>query len=213
MCTTGTYSLSYSLPNTIKLLGYTAAHAQLLTIPVYATACLACLGNALLADKLRRRYHAIVVPYGVSLIGCIICLTVSPVTKPGVIYFALFLIPSGIFAAVPAVISWISNNLAGQWKRSIGIGLEFGLGNLIGGVVGSNIFLSRESPDFRTAYIILLSFFAMGILAATAQLLIMMAANKKSKQLIERTPPEELERLDAEHKDDGDKSPFLTYTL
>jgi MFS family permease len=210
---TGTYALSFSLPTTISILGYTAAKAQLLTIPVYAFACIMCVLNAVIADKLERRYQALLIPYVVGLIGVIICLTVSPEDKPGVIYFAMFLVASGLFPTTPAIICWISNNLAGQWKRSVGMALEFTLGNLIGGVVGSNMFLSRESPTFRTAYRISVAFFSLGILTCTIQLWLLIVANRKSKVLVADAAVEDREGMDKELKDDGDKSPFFRYTL
>lgn len=40
----GTYGLSFALPTIIRQLGYTAANAQLLTIPVYFAAALAVSG-------------------------------------------------------------------------------------------------------------------------------------------------------------------------
>ncbi|RFU28082.1 hypothetical protein B7463_g8247, partial [Scytalidium lignicola] len=206
---TGTYSLSYSLPTTINLLGYTAANAQLLTIPIYAFACIMCILNAIIADKIAKRFQAIVIPYFIGLAGVIICLVVHPEEKPGVIYFAMFLVASGLFPTTPAIVCWISNNVAGQWKRSIGMALEFTLGNLIGGVVGSNIFLARESPSFRTAYLVLASFFSVGIVTSTTQLWLLTSANRKKERLIEATPLEDQERLDMEWKDEGDKSPFF----
>ncbi|KAL7912456.1 MFS general substrate transporter [Trichoderma velutinum] len=181
------YLGSIILPTTINLLGYTAANAQLLTIPIYAFA------------------------FGLS--GVIICLVISPKEKPGVIYFANFLVASGLFPTIPGIVCWISNNLAGQWKRSIGMALEFTLGNLIGGVVGSNIFLSREGPEFRTAYLVLASFFSAGIVTTIAQLCLLLWANRADERLIESIPLEDREQLEEERKDDGDKSPFFKYTL
>ncbi|QYT01737.1 Major Facilitator Superfamily protein [Trichoderma simmonsii] len=210
---TGTYSLSYSLPTTINLLGYTAANAQLLTIPIYAFACIMCVLNAIVADKIQKRFQSIVIPYLVGLSGLIICLVISPREKPGVIYFANFLVASGLFPTIPGIVCWISNNLAGQWKRSIGMALEFTLGNMIGGVVGSNIFLSREAPEFRTAYLVLASFFSAGIVTAIAQLCLLLWANRADERLIESIPVGDREQLDEELKDDGDKSPFFKYTL
>ncbi|KAF1809219.1 MFS general substrate transporter [Eremomyces bilateralis CBS 781.70] len=212
-CCTGTYSLSYSLPTTIKLLGYSAANAQLLTVPIYAFACVVCVVNAVVADKLQRRFQSIIIPFLLGLCGFIICLTVSPTEKPGVIYFAMFLVASGLFPTVPGIVCWISNNLAGQWKRSIGMALEFTLGNLIGGVVGSNIFLSGESPEFRSAYLVLASIFSVGILTTITNLFVLVSANRKDAKSLKSLSPAELERFHEETKDDGDKSPFFKYTL
>ncbi|KAL3480496.1 major facilitator superfamily domain-containing protein [Aspergillus californicus] len=142
----GTYSVAFGLPTTITLLGYSAANAQLLTVPVYAFAGLMTLLNAYIADRLGRRYQGVAVPFSLSIAGIVICLTVSPQDKPGVIYFAMFILAGSMFPASPAVVAWIGNNMAGQWKRAIGMALSFSIANLAGGCIGSNIFLEREQP-------------------------------------------------------------------
>ncbi|CAI7674633.1 unnamed protein product [Penicillium manginii] len=209
----GTYALSFSLPTTIKILGYTAAQAQLMTIPVYAFASIMCVLNAWVSDRLGRRYHAVVIPYLIGIIGFIICITVDPEEKPGVIYLAMFFIATSLFPTTPSVVCWMSNNLSGQWKRAVGMALTFTGGNLIGGVVGSNIFLARESPNFHTAYYIMVAVFGAGIFVATFKLWLLIATNKKRGRLIESMPEERLAILDEDTKSLGDKSPFFRYTL
>ncbi|KAL4861394.1 major facilitator superfamily domain-containing protein [Aspergillus spectabilis] len=159
----GTYSVAFGLPTTITLLGYSAAIAQLLTVPVYVLAGLMTLVNAYVADRLGRRYQGVVVPFIPSIVGIIICLTVSPRKKPGVIYFAIFILGGSMFPASPAVVAWIGNNMAGQWKRAIGMALSFSIANLAGGCIGSNIFLQREQPEYPTAYRIEVSIYALGV--------------------------------------------------
>lgn len=209
----GTYALSFSLPTTIKILGYTAAQAQLMTIPVYAFASIMCVLNAWVSDRLGRRYHAVVIPYLIGIIGFIICITVDPVEKPGVIYLAMFFIATALFPTTPSVVCWMANNLSGQWKRAVGMALTFTGGNLIGGVVGSNIFLARESPNFHTAYYIMVAVFGAGILVATFKLWLLIATNKNRDSLIGSMPEERLAILDEETKSLGDHSPFFRYTL
>ena len=166
-----------------------------------------------MADKLQKRFQSVVIPYFFGLAGVIICLVVDPRQRPGLIYFAMFLVASGLFPTIPGIVCWISNNVAGQWKRNISMGIEFTLGNLVGGVVGSNIFLSSESPKFRTAYLVLASFFATGIFTSCVQLILLVVANRKDSRLIEATPMGDRESLDSELKDEGDSSPFFKYTL
>lgn len=54
----------------------------------------------------------------------------------------------------------IANNLAGSWKRSIGMGLQISIGNL-GGAIGSNIYLAKEEPHYWLGY-----GFSLGIILA-----------------------------------------------
>jgi MFS family permease len=184
-----------------------------MTIPVYAFASIMCVLNAWVSDRLGRRYHAVVIPYLIGIIGFIICITVDPEEKPGVIYLAMFFIATSLFPTTPSVVCWMSNNLSGQWKRAVGMALTFTGGNLIGGVVGSNIFLARESPNFHTAYYIMVAVFGAGIFVATFKLWLLIATNKKRGRLIESMPEERLAILDEDTKSLGDKSPFFRYTL
>lgn len=209
----GTYALSFSLPTTIKILGYTAAQAQLMTIPVYAFASIMCVLNAWVSDRVGKRYHAVVIPYLIGIIGLVLCLTVSPEKNPGIVYLAMFFVATSLFPTTPSIVCWMSNNLSGQWKRAIGMALTFTGGNLIGGVVGSNIFLARESPTFHTAYYIMVAIFGAGVFIATFKLWLLSTTNKKRDMLVGSMSEEELANLDQESKSLGDKSPFFRYTL
>ncbi|KAL2834381.1 major facilitator superfamily domain-containing protein [Aspergillus cavernicola] len=209
----GTYSVAFGLPTTITLLGYSAANAQLLTVPVYAFAGLMTLLNAYIADRLGRRYQGVVVPFTLSIVGIIICLTVSPREKPGVIYFAMFILGGSMFPASPAVVAWIANNLAGQWKRAIGMALSFSIANLVGGCIGSNIFLERERPEYATGYRVEVAIYALGVAVSTLQLWKFWDANRRKRRILEGVTREERDRLDWESKDLGDKSPLFVYTL
>ena len=40
-----------------------------------------------------------------------------------------------MFPASPAVVAWIGNNMAGQWKRAVGMALSFSIANLAGGCI------------------------------------------------------------------------------
>jgi hypothetical protein len=41
----------------------------------------------------------------------------------------------------------LGNNLAGQYKRGMGMALQIGIGNF-GGAIASNVFRSQDSPRF-----------------------------------------------------------------
>lgn len=54
-------------------------------------------------------------------------------SNPKVVYGGVFIAACAIYPAFPGVISWLANNLAGSYKRSVGMALQIGVGNL-GGV-------------------------------------------------------------------------------
>jgi len=54
-------------------------------------------------------------------------------TNPKVVYGGVFIAACGIYPAFPGIIAWLSNNLAGSYKRAAGMAMQIGIGNL-GGV-------------------------------------------------------------------------------
>lgn len=53
--------------------------------------------------------------------------------NPKVVYGGVFIAACGLYPALPGIITWMSNNLSGGYKRSVGMGMHIGIGNL-GGV-------------------------------------------------------------------------------
>lgn len=115
--------------------GYTAANAQLMTIPVYSFGAITTVGVSWLADRYKSRWLYIACPFAFSAVGFIFLLAIPHPKYPGLTYAMLFTIPGGLYPAVIGVISWIGNNLAPSWKRAVGIALLMTFGNL-GGAIG-----------------------------------------------------------------------------
>lgn len=59
------------------------------------------------------------------------------------VYGGVFIAACSIYPAFPGVISWLSNNLAGSYKRSAGMAVQIGVGNL-GGVRYSRLNMMYE---------------------------------------------------------------------
>lgn len=128
----GTYGLSFSLPTIITQLGYESSQAQLLTIPTYVFAAIYTLVIAVFADRTQKRAVFVLIPYLTSIAGLIICLATPQPRLPGLVLFAVYLLAAGFYSVVPAIIAWNSNNLSGEWKRGIGIGMQIGITNYVG---------------------------------------------------------------------------------
>lgn len=64
-------------------------------------------------------------------------------------YFAMFLCGGGIYAFNCLLLTWVSNNLAPDYKRSVGVPLFICLGN-ISGIASSNIYPSTDAPRYLT---------------------------------------------------------------
>lgn len=129
---------------------------------------------------------------------------------PGARYAMLFFVAVGLYTPLCAVVAWNANNLAGSWKRAIGMGLQITIGNL-GGAVGSNIYLKREAPQYWTGYsvslVVLIAAIASGVL-----LRIFLARNNRKREALTQ------DEIESKYSEEdlvgmGDKSPLFRYTL
>jgi MFS family permease len=147
--TTG-YSTSFFIPTIINQMGYTAAESQIRAIPIFVVAAVVSLMVAWATDRFKHRYSFVVVGCSIGIIGYAILLNLTKVSV-GVRYMAAFFITMGGYMAQPVTIAWLSNQMGGHYKRSVGSAIQIGFGNL-GGIVASNIFLQAEAPYYPTGF-------------------------------------------------------------
>jgi hypothetical protein len=150
-------------PTIIKGLGYKAAAAQVRTIPVYICAMVFSMTMAYTAEHVCKRYLFCMIGFCTIVIGLIVELT-QPAT--GVRYMGLFFISAGAYLVMPLSVVWIAINVGKGYKRSVALGTIYSIGN-IGSFVGTNVFLKREEPTFRTGFSTNLGIAGMGMAAAT----------------------------------------------
>lgn len=63
------YGFNYTAPTIINQLGYTAANAQLLTVPLYGAGVISTIVLSIWSDNVKVRWPFIVFPYCVSMLG------------------------------------------------------------------------------------------------------------------------------------------------
>ncbi|KAF2224444.1 major facilitator superfamily protein, partial [Elsinoe ampelina] len=144
------YSTSFFVPTIIQELGFTAAAAQVRSIPVYVCATLGAILTAFLTDHFRHRYAFCIIGILIASVGEILLLVGASVSV-GVRYFAVFAVTTGTYVTQPVTLTWMQNNMGGHYKRSISSAMMVGFGN-VGGIVASNIFLVEERPRYPTGY-------------------------------------------------------------
>ncbi|OGE50220.1 hypothetical protein PENARI_c018G00842 [Penicillium arizonense] len=111
------YALSLFLPTIIKGLGYSAALAQLLTIPVYAAATISCILVGYYSDKTGQRSFFTFACYTAVFVGFLIA--VAPARFiPGLTYAGCFIAACGMYPAIPGLLTLSSNNWAPDAKRA-----------------------------------------------------------------------------------------------
>ncbi|CAG9990621.1 unnamed protein product [Clonostachys byssicola] len=205
------YGFIYTLPTVLKELGYTAEIAQLMTMPIYAAAVVALLLTAFLSDRAGDRSLFVIVPLMIGGAGLVGLLAIPKKgVAPGALYAMLFLVAMGLYSIVCGTVAWTANNLAGPWKRSVGMALMISVGNL-GGAVGTNIYLTREAPYYWTGYGTSLGVIVLS-LGAT------MFLRFKFKQINARRDAMTVDEVHAKYTEDelrdlGDESPFFRYTI
>ncbi|KAK3940242.1 major facilitator superfamily domain-containing protein [Diplogelasinospora grovesii] len=205
--TTG-YATTFFMPTILLEFQWTAASAQVHTIPVYVVSAAGMLLAAWASDRLKQRYVFILLGSIIATIGYGILLGQAGLSRDTK-YAAVFLICLGGYIATPIALAWLANNVSGHWKRSFGSGLQITLGN-IAGIIGANIFLTTEQPRYPTGYGTAFGMLWMGTLAATAMYFLMRRENLK-RDAGERDsrlnqPVEEVSNM-------GDHHPSFRFTL
>ena len=95
-------------PTVVATLGYSDVDSLLLTVPPYILAVITSFCNAWHADKTGERYFHITLPLYFAFIAFIIA---ASTTKIGPRYFAMMLMPAGVYTGYAVALGWISNSL------------------------------------------------------------------------------------------------------
>lgn len=122
-CSIGTYGFTATVPTVVRDLGYSAAEAQLMTIPIYVTALCATVIVAFASDHVKQRTPFMMGGFTIAAIGFIGELACPHDRLPGVAYFFLFLIAIGLYCPFTCIVSLIANNLAPSSKRAVAMAL------------------------------------------------------------------------------------------
>ncbi|KAJ5543332.1 hypothetical protein N7461_009335 [Penicillium sp. DV-2018c] len=164
LTTTNSYSIAYFLPIILeKSMHFSIAKAQCLVAPPYVFAGIVMYTQAVIGDKYHLRGPIVA---GNALMGIIGLGLLGYLDNPGPRYFGVFLATaagesncSRLFrcnstdvltanANCPALVSWQSNNIRGQWKRAFTSATLIG-GGSIGGIIGTTVFRAQDAPDYQ----------------------------------------------------------------
>ncbi|CAG8902071.1 unnamed protein product [Penicillium egyptiacum] len=200
------YGISFFLPSIIKDLGYATSVAQLLTVPIYVTAAVVAVVAAWLSDRRKQRSPFILFFMCLIAIGFIIVLASTGRGAPGVVYFGVFIAVVGIYPAFPGNVTWLSVNLAGDYKRAAGMALHIGLGNLAG-AMASNFYRGQDAPKYILGHALELGFCVAGIIAVVVLRLSYQNINSK-RDRIDLTQYDTMQMVKL-----GDRSPLFRYML
>lgn len=148
------YAIALFTPTIVKNLGYSAARAQLLTVPPFVAGCISTIIVGILSDRYNLRGPFIIGGAFVSLIGYIVLYT-QP--KPEVAYVGAILSAVGVYPTVPVNVAWAGGNAGGSLKRGVTLAMVIGIGNL-GGLVIRLTYGPTDAPSRRNTSRICSSF-------------------------------------------------------
>ncbi|PVH93054.1 MFS general substrate transporter [Periconia macrospinosa] len=212
--TVGVYGFTATVPTVISGLGYSRANAQLLTIPIYVFASILTIIFAWWSDKAQTRSPFIVAGFSIAACGFIAQLAIPHPKYPGLTYGFLFPVAGGLYCPFIILVTWIANSLAPSSKRAVGMALLISVGNM-GGIMGSNIYLDREKPKYRTGFGVSLAMCLAAIIMTIVIRFAYQRENAKRMKLLEEHGEDAIRARysDQEMLELGDKSPFFKYTL
>ncbi|KAK7687705.1 hypothetical protein QCA50_008921 [Cerrena zonata] len=203
------YSISFFLPSIINGFGFSPAISQLLTVPPYVCATIVTVIFAIWSDRVQKRAPFIYASLLMALIGFSINISNAP---HGVKYFGTFFCVSGSYAAFPGVISWLGNNVAGQYKRAASIALHIGLGNLAG-AIASNTYRSQDAPRYVIGHGIALMFVGIGLIVVPVAATLYIRINAKREAELRNMEENGIRLTADEVRELGDRAPDFRYIL
>ena len=95
-------------PTVVATLGYSDVNSLLLTVPPYILAVGTSFCNSWHAGRTGERYFHITVPLYFAVVAFIIAATTTAI---GPRYFAMMLMPAGVYSGYVVALGWISNTL------------------------------------------------------------------------------------------------------
>jgi cyanate permease len=104
--TIGTYGFTATVPSVIEELGYSAANAQLLTIPIYVAAMITVLIFAFWSEKVKQRSPFIMAGFSIAIVGFIAQLAIPHDRLPGLTYGFLFPVAMGLYSPFIMIVTW-----------------------------------------------------------------------------------------------------------
>lgn len=171
-----------------------------------------CIVFSIVADKVRARAHVLTAAFTLALVGyAVVIATAGKSNVTGVTLFGVFLTAAGLYSATPPMMAWVANIFEGEVKRGIALSIVPTIGQF-GGIIGSNIYLSRERPFYRTGFGVSMGFVTVcGIITTNVMRFALSRINKNRDRMTE-------EEIRASYTDEqlrelGDKSPLFRYAL
>lgn len=200
------YTISLFMPTIINDLGFSAANAQLLTVPPYFLAFVFTMGIAHISFLVNRRLVFIIGCAVLSIVGYVVQIT-SPTVAGR--YVAIFITTPGVYAGNALLLSLPSENVSSQTKRATALAMQIAFGNM-GSIVGVQLYRrplgGLRNPHYHISHGLSIVWLGFGIGAASALWFLLSRENQRRDALqVSRENDKSQEETDEERKRLGDR--------
>lgn len=146
-------SIASFAPTILTELGWTAARAQAMTVPIWLNGMVFQVIGAILASRTGWRFPFIFFGVLCAAAGWAIQIAYSEHgdVSAALRYFSLFCMSGGTFLQMTMSTAWMSNNLRGRASVAVGTAIVLGFGNCAN-FVATNVFIKAEAPYYPTAF-------------------------------------------------------------
>ncbi|KAF8808496.1 MFS general substrate transporter [Phlegmacium glaucopus] len=198
------FGLAYFAPSIVQGLGFTAARAQLMSVPPFAVAFVLTMIFAYISDRFGCRGYT-------SIFSCTLCVIGFAMflgsAKHNIQYASLFFSIPGTYIAAPTLSTWSANNAAPHTRRATAIAIGFIMTNS-GGILATWLLGSLSlAPRYILATRVLLAFSVLMVVFSILNTWYLWDQNNK-KRAIRRTMT-----IDQEKPGLGDRSAWFIYAL
>ncbi|CAG8615761.1 6334_t:CDS:10 [Funneliformis mosseae] len=201
------YSFAMFLPSIVNGLGFDFVISQLLSVPPFLCGTASTLFVAVLSDRKRIRGPFIVILSLFGIVGYI--LLIVPSSGITVKYIGACVVGIGAIPCLATSVAWLTNNVAGNGKRSVATAMLVAFAN-VGGIVGSQIYRPNDGPHYLHGHLMAAIFLIVSIFFTIVQYYCLKKINKKKRE-----DPQSF--LDGKSEKEigamGDKHPDFIYIL
>ncbi|MDI1487678.1 MAG: hypothetical protein OHK93_006949 [Ramalina farinacea] len=175
-CFVASGTVTNLFPTVVQTLGYSDVISLLLTVPPYALAVITTFLNSWHADRTGERYWHITVPLYFSVLAFIIA---AATTATGPRYFAMMLMPAGVYTGYVVALAWISNTLPRPpAKRAAALAAINAISNC-SSIYASYMYPESAGPRYIVAMSVNCVTSFIAICAATVLRFLLVHLNKK----------------------------------
>ena len=188
--------------------GFTAARAQLMTVPPYAVALVVMLLITAYSDRQQTRGVPVMIPFTLGIIGWAILLAVPAAhmthSESSARYFACICIVTAGYCNIPLIMgtsttalltalpltpsAWQSSNTGNQSQRATSLGMLNTVGQCLS-VAASFLFPTKEKPSFHKGVTVNLTFQCLGLVLAICMTLYYRWENRRRDRVEGGRPP------------------------